>query len=65
MRLVREGPYDPAPWLWGVNGAAGVVASALAVAVSIAFGIDTTMYLGAACYAGLALVVPGMFVKKR
>jgi hypothetical protein len=39
------------PWLWAINGAAGVLASALAVALAIAFGFVTTSLIGAACYA--------------
>jgi hypothetical protein len=39
------------PWLWAINGAAGVLASALAVALSIAFGFVATSLAGAACYA--------------
>lgn len=44
------------PWLWGVNGAFGVCASGLALGCSMAFGIRTTLLLGAACY----LVLPIM-----
>ncbi|MDE1153420.1 MAG: hypothetical protein PW788_12860 [Micavibrio sp.] len=43
-------------WLWGINGAAGVMGSTLAIAFNITFGIDWTMWLGGLCY--LALVVP-------
>ncbi len=60
MRWARRGlaaGNDPTPWLWAVNGAAGVVASAAAVMISIAFGITTTMIAGAACYASIAFVV--------
>ncbi len=39
------------PWLWGVNGAASVCASVLAVALSMTFGISATFWAGAACYA--------------
>lgn len=58
MRLARRGDTDPTPWLWGVNGAAGVLASALAVILSIAFGITTTMVVGATCYLALAALGP-------
>jgi len=44
------------PWLWGVNGAAGVLGSGLAVACSIAFSTDVTIRVGAVCYVALALV---------
>jgi hypothetical protein len=50
MRLVRAIDPTPTPWFWGINGAAGVLASVLAVALSIAFGISTALMLGATCY---------------
>ena len=50
MRLIAAVDPAPTPWFWGINGAAGVLASALAVAVSIAFGIGTTLTVGAVCY---------------
>ena len=50
MRLVSAIDCRPTPWFWGVNGAAGVLASATAVALSIAAGIGATLALGAACY---------------
>ena len=42
---------DGGPWLWGINGATSVLASVLAVALSITFSISTVFWLGAACYA--------------
>jgi hypothetical protein len=53
MRLVQDHDSRPTPWFWGINGAAGVLASVISVAVSIAFGISTTLVLGALCYLGL------------
>jgi hypothetical protein len=49
---------DARPWLWAVNGAAGVAASTLAVAVSIAGGTRATLAVGAGCYAATLLVLP-------
>jgi hypothetical protein len=43
-----------APWLWGVNGAAGVCASGLALAISMVWGIPVTLFTGATCYVVLA-----------
>jgi hypothetical protein len=40
----------PTPWFWGINGAAGVLASIVAVATSIANGISATLTVGAICY---------------
>jgi hypothetical protein len=49
----------PMPWFWGINGAAGVLASVFAVALSIASGINATFALSAACY---LLLIPAMLV---
>jgi hypothetical protein len=50
MRLITAVDGKPAPWFWGINGAAGVLASSLAVACSIAYGIDITLIVAASCY---------------
>ncbi len=50
MRLVTSAHDRQKSWFWGINGASGVLASALAVACSIAYGIDMTLILGALCY---------------
>ncbi len=50
MRLVNAVDARPTPWFWAVNGAAGVLAASIAVAVSIAFSISGCIWLGAACY---------------
>jgi hypothetical protein len=50
MRLVAAIDPRPTPWFWAINGAAGVLAAGLAVAVSIALSIDACIWLGAACY---------------
>ena len=59
LRLVRgargEAPEDITPWLWGVNGACGVCASGLALGTSMAWGISTTLALGALCYLALPM----------
>lgn len=51
MRLVTRIDARPTAWLWGVNGAAGVLAAGLAVACSIGFSIDVTIRVGGVCYA--------------
>lgn len=38
------------PWLWGINGAASVVASVLAVLIAMAFGIKAAFWSGFGCY---------------
>jgi hypothetical protein len=57
MRLISAIDRRPTPWFWGVNGAAGTLASSIAVASSIAFGIGTTLAIGATCYVLLIPVV--------
>jgi hypothetical protein len=37
-------------WMWGVNGACGVLASVSAVAVSMWIGIDTNLWIAAGLY---------------
>jgi hypothetical protein len=43
------------PWLWGLNGAASVVASVLSVCIALAWSISTAFWTGCAIYA-VALV---------
>jgi hypothetical protein len=58
MRLVNAIDSQPTPWFWGINGATGVLASVLGVMFSMAFGINITMTIAAACY---LLVIPTSF----
>ncbi len=60
MRLVSAINIGPTPWFWGINGAAGVLAASVAVVTSIAFSIDTTLRIGAACY--LLITVPAVLL---
>ncbi len=52
MRLTTVIDPKPGPWFWGINGAFGVLAASGAVISSMAFGINTTLALGGACYLG-------------
>ena len=56
MRLVNAIDRRPTPWFWAINGASGVLAASVAVATSIAFSINTSLWIGAACYFLLAPV---------
>jgi predicted membrane-bound spermidine synthase len=60
MKLVERIDPEPAPWFWGINGATGVLASVLAVMVSMSLGIRVTMALAGVCY--LALVPAGLWL---
>lgn len=61
MRLAKRDDADPTPWLWGINGAAGVVAGVVAIIVSIAWGITVTLLLGALCYLALPATTANLF----
>jgi hypothetical protein len=47
MQIVNGIDRRPTPWFWAINRAAGVLASGLAVLVSIEFSISTTLWCGA------------------
>jgi hypothetical protein len=70
MRLISAIDARPTPWFWGINGAAGVLASIGAIAVSLALGITATLILGALCYfllipVSLPLVQPETSVQPK
>lgn len=53
------------PWLWGINGALGVVSSVLATALSLFFGISVTFFVGVAAYLlALAACIAAVGVKR-
>jgi hypothetical protein len=54
MRLVNAIDARPTPWFWAVNGAAGVLAAGTAIATSVAFSINVSLWVGASCYLLLA-----------
>ncbi|MFN3827629.1 MAG: hypothetical protein ACK4NR_08405 [Micavibrio sp.] len=62
MKLTSDVSEELTPWFWGINGAAGVTASALAMAISIKWGLNVTLLTGAACYALLCL--PALIILK-
>jgi hypothetical protein len=50
MKWASANDADHTAWLWGVNGAASVCASVLAVIISMASGIDMAWWFGVAIY---------------
>jgi hypothetical protein len=50
MRLATMWRQSLAPWLWGVNGATSVLASVLAIAIAMVFGISASFWTGVASY---------------
>jgi len=62
MRLISAIDAKPTPWFWGINGAAGVLASIVAVVLSIALGISATLIGGALCY--FVLIAPALALSR-
>ena len=62
MRLVEAVDTEPTPWFWGINGATGVLASALGVVISMSAGIDTAILVSGLCY---LLLIPTSFALLR
>lgn len=60
MRLVGPVSDLATAWLWGVNGACGVLASVGAVAVSMWFGIHRNLWLAAVAYVLVAVALRGL-----
>ncbi|MCA9670340.1 MAG: hypothetical protein KC503_32315 [Myxococcales bacterium] len=56
VRLVSRRHDEIVPWAWGLNGAASVLGSVVAMVIALNSGFTTTLLTGAACY-GLALVI--------
>ena len=54
MRMVSRVSQDATAWMWGVNGACSVLASILAVGISLWAGIHSSLLLAAALYLALA-----------
>ena len=62
LALLNHKVSDSAPWFWGVNGAASVVSSVVATAISIFYGISATFFVGLACY--FAAFAAGILIEK-
>ncbi|MBN1654618.1 MAG: hypothetical protein JXA30_12680 [Deltaproteobacteria bacterium] len=63
MRLLGRLSSGATAWMWGVNGATGVLASVTAVAISMWSGIHTNFYAALAAY-GL-LVLPAVLLWRQ
>ncbi|MBV9345184.1 MAG: hypothetical protein JO341_14875 [Gammaproteobacteria bacterium] len=56
MRLASQLAPGATPWLWAVNGAAGVLASGTAVLLTIETSLNQALWLAAAGYAALSVI---------
>jgi hypothetical protein len=61
MRLCTRIDSRITPWLWAVNGAAGVLATGAVVMVSIGTSLNDSLWVGAVAYALLAVAGPQLF----
>jgi len=64
MRLVERHSPQVTAWMWGVNGACGVLASIVAVMISLWWGIQANLFIAAALYAMLALPMKRLGVRE-
>ena len=62
LSLLNKKVSESAPWFWGVNGAASVVSSVVATAISIFYGISATFFTGLVCY--FAAFAAGILIEK-
>jgi hypothetical protein len=50
MKLAAARARELTPWLWGLNGAASVLASVLAVCIALSWSISAAFWAGWTCY---------------
>lgn len=62
MRLLTQVSEGAKPWMWGINGACGVLSSIAAVAVSLWAGIHVSLYIAAILYT--ALLIPSLALSR-
>jgi hypothetical protein len=55
MKVAAERAHGLTPWLWGLNGAASVLASVLSVCIALTWSISAAFWTGWACYAAAAV----------
>ncbi|MBI5182173.1 MAG: hypothetical protein HZA06_04580 [Nitrospirae bacterium] len=57
IRALKQGNKESLiPWMWGINGAASVLGSALAVAIAIKIGFTAAGLISAGCYLIIGLL---------
>ncbi|HVB34590.1 MAG TPA: hypothetical protein VNJ52_09495 [Patescibacteria group bacterium] len=63
FRLAADRSPHLTPWLWGINGAASVCASVLAVTIAMAWTISAAFWTGIGCYMVAATVFVAVVVR--
>ncbi len=71
MKMLRAASaHRLIPWMWGINGVCGVLASVLAVYLAVYYGYSCALVMGGLCYLVVLLVAlrgfapPGYFVAR-
>ena len=62
-RLRSESPLVQS-WMWGLNGALGVLGSLAAIVIAMTYGIQACLFAGAATYLLLTLPAQQLFSEK-
>lgn len=57
MKIFKPLVAGDTPWFWALNGIFGVLSSAMAVFISIYFGISVNFYVAAVCYTLIFFVI--------
>jgi hypothetical protein len=65
MRAVDAISHEATAWMWGVNGACGVLGSIVAVGISIWIGIQANLIAAAAIYAALTVPLWALQVERQ
>jgi SAM-dependent methyltransferase len=65
LRLVSRLSTEATPWMWGINGAFGVLSSVTAVWISMWIGIDTSLAIAAALYLALSVPATALWDRNR
>ncbi len=65
MKLAAGRTQALTPWLWGLNGAASVLASVLSVVIALTWSISTAFWIGVACYVIALLAYRAAAVRAR
>ena len=60
LRIIEREKLGVIPWAWGVNGAASVLGSALALTLAIALGYRWTLFVGIGVYLAAWAVVANL-----
>ena len=61
LRIARQALSAETPWLWGINGVGSVLASSLAIAIALSYGLTVLLLVAAACY---LLLIPAVLVMR-